>query len=61
MNLRPHPKSRFLMIQCTDCGNEQVMFGSASSKIKCLVCGKTVAEPSGGKSIIKTKIVTVLE
>lgn len=61
MELIPAPKSRFLRVKCLDCGNEQVMFGSASSRVKCLVCGKTLAEPRGGKSTILTKIIAVLE
>jgi small subunit ribosomal protein S27e len=61
VELVPTPKSRFLRVRCSDCGNEQVMFGSASSRVKCLVCGKTLAEPRGGKSAILTKIIAVLE
>lgn len=57
----PTPKSRFLRVKCLDCSNEQVIFGSASTKVKCLVCGKTLAEPKGGKSTILTKIIAVLE
>ncbi len=61
MNLVPSPRSRFLRVKCSDCGNEQVTFGSASSRVKCLVCGKTLVEPRGGKSTILTKIIAVLE
>ncbi len=57
----PHPKSRFLRLKCTDCGNEQVVFGNAASTVKCLVCGKTMAKPTGGKTEILTKIIGVLE
>ena len=56
------PKSRFLKVKCNDCENEQVIFGSAaSSKVVCQVCGRTLAESTGGKSIVKTQIVEVLE
>ena len=61
MELLPQPRSRFLKVKCLDCGNEQVIFGSASTVVRCLVCGKTLAEPTGGKSRILTKIVSVLE
>jgi small subunit ribosomal protein S27e len=61
VELVPQPKSRFLRVKCSDCGNEQVIFGSASTKVNCLVCGKTLAEPRGGKARIMTKIVAVLE
>lgn len=59
--LVPEPRSRFLKVKCPDCGNEQVVFGSASSKVKCLVCGKTLAEPTGGKAKIHARITSVLE
>jgi small subunit ribosomal protein S27e len=55
------PKSRFLKVKCVDCGNEQVMFGSAKSVVKCIICGKTLAESTGGKAKVMTKIVSVLE
>ncbi len=55
------PKSRFLKVKCVDCGNEQVMFGSAKTIVKCVICGKTLAEPKGGKAKIMSKIVSVLE
>lgn len=55
------PRSRFLRVKCNNCPNEQVIFGSASSVIPCQTCGATLAEPTGGKAIIKTKILEVLE
>lgn len=55
------PKSRFLKVKCNDCDNEQVIFGSASSTVGCHICGRTLAEPSGGKAVIKTQILEVLE
>jgi len=55
------PKSRFLKVKCNDCNNEQVIFGSASSIVVCQVCGSTLAKPTGGKGIIKTQILEVLE
>lgn len=54
-------KSRFLKVKCGDCGNEQVIFGCASSKITCLVCNKILAESTGGKTVFKTPILEVLD
>lgn len=54
-------RSRFLKVKCADCENEQVIFGSASTSVSCLVCGRTLAEPAGGKALVKTQIVEVLE
>ncbi len=55
------PVSKFVKIRCPKCKNEQIMFGKASSNVKCLVCGKILAEPTGGKSKIKARILEVLE
>jgi len=55
------PKSKFLKVKCNDCGSEQAVFGCAASVVKCLVCGKTLVEPTGGKAVIKAKIIKVLD
>ena len=55
------PTSKFIKIRCPKCKNEQVMFGKAASKIICLVCGKVLADPTGGKSRIKARVLEVLE
>ena len=54
-------KSRFLRVKCNDCGNEQVIFGCAANIVKCLVCDRVLAQPRGGKSVIKTEILSVLD
>lgn len=53
--------SKFIKIRCPKCKNEQIMFGKASSKVKCLVCDKVLAEPTSGKSKVKARILEVLE
>ena len=55
------PKSRFLRVKCADCENEQVIFGNASTVVTCIICGRTIAEPTGGRSKILTPILEVLE
>ena len=55
------PTSKFIKIRCAKCKNEQIIFGKASSKVKCLVCSKTLSEPTGGKGKIKARILEVLE
>ena len=55
------PVSKFVKVRCPKCKNEQIIFGKASSEVKCLVCGKVLAEPLGGKSKIKSRILEVLE
>ncbi|MBW9220638.1 30S ribosomal protein S27e [Methanothermococcus sp. SCGC AD-155-M21] len=61
MALIQKPRSRFLKIQCTDCGSEQVIFGCPATVVKCITCGKTIAEPRSSKGLIKSKILEVLE
>ncbi len=53
--------SKFVKVKCNDCENEQIIFSAASTVVKCLVCGRTLAEPRGGKAEIKTQVVEVLE
>jgi small subunit ribosomal protein S27e len=44
------PNSRFLRVKCLDCENEQIIFGNATTEVKCLKCDKVLAKPSGGKA-----------
>jgi len=53
--------SKFIKVRCLKCKNEQVVFGKASTVVKCLVCGKDLATPSGGKTQIKSRVLEVLE
>ena len=53
--------SKFIKVRCAKCKNEQIVFGKASMTINCLVCGKPIAEPTGGKIRVKARILEVLE
>ncbi len=53
--------SKFIKVRCPKCKNEQINFGKTATKVECLVCGKVLAEPTGGKSIIKARILEILE
>jgi small subunit ribosomal protein S27e len=55
------PTSKFIKVRCSKCKNEQVVFGKASMDIKCLVCGKDIAESTGGKIKAKARILEVLD
>ena len=61
MRRAKEPSSKFVKIRCPKCKNEQIMFGKASTKVACLVCGKALGEPSGGKAKIKARVLEVLE
>ncbi len=54
------PKSKFIKVSCSKCKNNQIIFGKPSSVVNCTVCGKTLAEPNGGKGTIKARILEVL-
>ena len=54
-------RSKFLKVNCSKCKNEQVVFNKAASSVKCLVCGAELAEPKGGKSKVKAKVVQVFD
>jgi len=42
----------FVKAKCAKCKNEQMIFGRPSTEVRCLVCGETLAKPSGGKGIM---------
>lgn len=53
--------SKFLKVKCNKCRNEQIIFSRSASEVKCLVCGKVLAVPTGGKADIKVKAIEVLD
>ncbi|MGV8171773.1 MAG: 30S ribosomal protein S27e [Candidatus Woesearchaeota archaeon] len=60
VNIR-EPVSKFIKVRCPKCKNEQIIFGKASSEVFCLVCGRVIASPTGGKAKIKARVLEVLE
>lgn len=55
------PTSKFIKIRCPKCKNEQITFGKSANRVKCLVCGKLLAEPTGGKIRVRARILEVLD
>lgn len=55
------PRSKFVKLRCAKCKNEQIIFGNISSVVKCLVCDKEIAQPTGGKARILARVQEVLE
>ena len=51
----------YYRVKCTDCENEQIVFGKASTVVNCAVCGTTLATPTGGKAQIDHEIVETVE
>ena len=60
-DLVPRPKTKFLKVKCSGCGNEQIIFNAASSKVKCLVCNQILAESGASRINLKAKVVKELE
>jgi small subunit ribosomal protein S27e len=58
--MHKEPTSKFLKVKCKGCRNEQIIFNKASTSVKCLVCGKLLVKPTGGKAEVRTKIIEVL-
>jgi len=54
-------KSKFVKVKCPKCENEQVIFGKATSVVKCLKCGMTLTKPTGGKAKVRAKVLEVLK
>ena len=54
-------RGNFLKVKCLDCDNEQIIFDRASSTVQCIICGKTLVSPRGGKSKIIAHIDSVLK
>ena len=55
------PGSRFIKVRCPKCKNEQIIFGKAAIDVKCLVCETLLAESTGGKTRVKSRILEVLD
>ncbi len=54
-------RSKFIKVRCASCKNEQVIYGNASNVVKCLVCDKDLAFPTGGKSKVAGRVLEVLQ
>jgi small subunit ribosomal protein S27e len=48
----------FMKIKCADCGNVQVIFDRATTGVTCLICGATIAKPTGGKANMRGEFVS---
>jgi len=53
-------KSKFLKIVCPRCKSAQIVFGKASSHVKCKNCNYLLLRPSGGKAKIRALVRKIL-
>ncbi len=49
----PHPRSKFVLVQCQKCKHKQIAFNKPAIVVKCLKCGEVLIEPSGGKGRLR--------
>jgi small subunit ribosomal protein S27e len=49
-------KSKFMKVECKNCGNTQTVFDHAATEVKCLVCDKTLVAPTGGISKVNGEV-----
>jgi len=54
-------ESRFVRVKCSKCKNSQIIFGKASTKVKCNECDGIIALPSGGNAKIRARVEEVLK
>ena len=47
---------KFLDIKCPRCGKTQVVFGKASTKVKCKECNMLLIKTTGGKAKMKAPV-----
>lgn len=59
--LVPIPKTKFLKLKCSGCGNEQIVFSAPATTVKCLACNQVLAKSTGGKIKLEAKIIKELE
>jgi len=53
--------SKFLKVKCTKCKNEQIIFEKPAMEVRCLVCGEILASTTGGRGVVKTKVMGVMK
>ncbi len=52
--------SKFLSVQCAACKAKQTVFGNATEKIACGSCGDLLCSPTGGRTLVRGKVVEIL-
>ena len=51
----------FIRIECTECGNKQIVFNRPASDISCVECGATVVEATGGIGKLDAEVIETVE
>jgi small subunit ribosomal protein S27e len=57
----PKPNSRFISVQCTQCGEKRIIFSHSTRDIHCKSCGQIMANKTGSKANVVAKIIEVFD
>ncbi|MEM4310252.1 MAG: hypothetical protein QXS98_05585 [Candidatus Nitrosocaldus sp.] len=50
--LIPEPRSAFILVRCSKCNAERVVYSHSSTNIRCRQCNSLLVKSTGGKAII---------
>jgi small subunit ribosomal protein S27e len=53
-------ESKFLKIRCPKCDKNTIVFGKASTRVKCSICNTPLIKPGGGKAQVRALVEEVL-
>ena len=53
----PKPGSKFISVQCTQCGEKRIIFSHSTTDINCKSCGEALAKKTGSKASVLAKVV----
>ncbi|AFH43079.1 30S ribosomal protein S27e [Fervidicoccus fontis] len=56
----PEPRTKFILVRCPACGNEQVIFSHATFPVRCLICGSQLVKPTGGRARLQAQFIKVV-
>jgi ribosomal protein S27E len=57
----PKPGSRFISVQCTQCGEKRIIFSHSTRDIHCKSCGEIMAKKTGSKANVVAKILDTFD
>lgn len=52
---------KFLRVMCNKCKNVQVIYGKATTVVKCIRCSAILAQPRASKAKIRGKVIKILK
>jgi small subunit ribosomal protein S27e len=57
----PKPGSKFISVQCTQCGEKRIIFSHSTTDINCKSCGEAMAKKTGAKASVLAKVLEVFD